>query len=92
MSRVEGPEQLDGAVRAALAYDRRVLLEEAVSGFEVGCAVLGLSLIHILSPGDMIWKMARIAMHSRLGQSVPMKFHMSMMPMKIPKMCIRHRT
>ena len=27
--------------RAALAYDRRVLLEEAVSGFEVGCAVLG---------------------------------------------------
>ena len=41
MSRVEGPEQLDGAVRAALAYDRRVLLEEAVSGFEVGCAVLG---------------------------------------------------
>ena len=41
VSRVEGPEQLDGAVRAALAYDRRVLLEEAVSGFEVGCAVLG---------------------------------------------------
>ena len=41
VSRVEGPEQLDGAVRAALAYDHRVLLEEAVSGFEVGCAVLG---------------------------------------------------
>ena len=28
-------------MRAALADDRRVLLEEAVSGFEVGCAVLG---------------------------------------------------
>lgn len=41
-----------------------------------------------ISPGDMIWKMARIAMHSRLGQSVPMKFHMSMMPMKIPMTCM----
>ena len=38
---MEGPEQLEGAVRAGLAYDRRVLLEEAIPGFEVGCAVLG---------------------------------------------------
>ena len=41
VSRVEGPEQLPGAVWSAFAHDREILLEEAVPGFEVGCAVLG---------------------------------------------------
>lgn len=34
-------EQLPGAVEAAFQNDREVLLEEAIQGFEVGCAVLG---------------------------------------------------
>ena len=41
ITRVTGPEGLEAAVEAALAHDREVLLEEAVPGFEVGCAVLG---------------------------------------------------
>lgn len=41
VSRVNGPDQLSAAVWAAFAHDREILLEEAVPGFEVGCAVLG---------------------------------------------------
>ena len=41
ISRVSGPDGLPGAVKLAFAYDSRILLEEAISGFEVGCAVLG---------------------------------------------------
>ena len=41
VTRVTCPEQLAGAVSQAFANDREILLEEAVPGFEVGCAVLG---------------------------------------------------
>ena len=41
VSRVERMEDLPAAVERAFAYDSQVLLEEAVAGFEVGCAVLG---------------------------------------------------
>ena len=41
ITRVTGPEQLAGAVKAAFANDREILLEQAIDGFEVGCAVLG---------------------------------------------------
>lgn len=41
VSRVDGPERLAAAVEAAFVHDREILLEEAVPGFEVGCAVLG---------------------------------------------------
>lgn len=41
VSRVAGPEELGAAVRAAGAHDSEILLERAVPGFEVGCAVLG---------------------------------------------------
>ena len=41
ISRVEGPEELPAAVADAFRHDREVLLEEAVPGFEVGCAVMG---------------------------------------------------
>ena len=41
ISRVEGPAGLDAAVREAFCHDGEILLEEAVPGFEVGCAVLG---------------------------------------------------
>ena len=41
ISRAAGPEQLAAAVKTAFAHDREILLEEAVPGFEVGCAVLG---------------------------------------------------
>ena len=41
VSKVNAPDQLPAAVWTAFAHDREILLEEAVPGFEVGCAVLG---------------------------------------------------
>ena len=41
VSRVEHPGALAAAVAAALDHDGKVLIEEAVPGVEVGCAVLG---------------------------------------------------
>jgi D-alanine--(R)-lactate ligase len=41
VSKVESADLLAGAVRAARRYDSKVLIEEAVAGSEVGCAVLG---------------------------------------------------
>jgi D-alanine--(R)-lactate ligase len=41
VSRVESPNALDAAVAKARRYDDKVVVEEAVVGTEVGCAVLG---------------------------------------------------
>ena len=41
ISKVNAPDQLPAAVWTAFAHDREILLEEAVPGFEVGCAVMG---------------------------------------------------
>lgn len=41
ISRVTKPENLPDAVRAAFAHDAQVVIEEGITGFEVGCAVMG---------------------------------------------------
>jgi D-alanine--(R)-lactate ligase len=41
VTKVEWAEELDAALMAARRYDSRVLIEQAVLGTEVGCAVLG---------------------------------------------------
>jgi D-alanine--(R)-lactate ligase len=41
VSKVSGKEELQSAVEAARQYDSKVLIEEAVLGSEVGCAILG---------------------------------------------------
>lgn len=41
VAKVSGPEGLEAAVAEALRYDDRILLEEYIPGFEVGCAVMG---------------------------------------------------
>lgn len=41
VSRVVSAEGLATAVAEAFGHDRRIILEEAIAGFEVGCAVLG---------------------------------------------------
>src|SRR5215218_6399478 len=41
VSKVAREDELPGAVEAARQYDAKVLVEEAVVGIEVGCAVLG---------------------------------------------------
>ncbi len=42
VTKVESMEQLPEAVSLAFRYDNRVILEEAIDGFEVGCAVCGI--------------------------------------------------
>ena len=41
VTKVSHPGQLAAAVDAAFFHDQEILLEEAVPGFEVGCAVMG---------------------------------------------------
>ncbi|WP_423059363.1 D-alanine--(R)-lactate ligase [Brevibacterium linens] len=41
VSKVTREDELAGAVRTAREFDSKVLVEEAVSGSEIGCAVLG---------------------------------------------------
>jgi D-alanine--(R)-lactate ligase len=41
VTRVEGAEELDAAIATAREYDTKVLIEQAVVGTEVGCAVMG---------------------------------------------------
>lgn len=41
ISKVVEPEALSNALELAFAYDDEILLEETISGFEVGCAILG---------------------------------------------------
>jgi D-alanine--(R)-lactate ligase len=41
VSKVSEPEELPGAIDTARQYDAKVLIEEAVVGSEVGCAILG---------------------------------------------------
>lgn len=41
ISKVAAPEDLRDSVIYAFRYDHKVIIEEAVDGFEVGCAVLG---------------------------------------------------
>ncbi len=41
ITKVSEERELPGAVEEAFRHDRTIILEEAVEGFEVGCAVLG---------------------------------------------------
>jgi D-alanine--(R)-lactate ligase len=41
VTKVQFADELDAAITAARRYDRKVLIEQAVRGSEVGCAVLG---------------------------------------------------
>ena len=41
VSRVEGPEELPAALDTAFREDRKVIIEEAIQGAEVECAVMG---------------------------------------------------
>ena len=41
VSRVTDERELQGAVENAFKYDNEIIVEEAIEGFEVGCAVMG---------------------------------------------------
>ena len=54
VSRVGGPGDLERAVRAALAFDRKVLVERAVDAREIECAVLGNDEPQASIPGEIV--------------------------------------
>jgi D-alanine--(R)-lactate ligase len=54
VTKVEGAEALGAALAAARQYDCKVLIEQAVSGTEVGCAVLGSGAHLIVGEVDQI--------------------------------------
>ena len=54
VSKVSRKEELLGAVETARQYDSKVLIEEAVVGSEVGCAILGNDLDLIAGEVDQI--------------------------------------
>jgi D-alanine---(R)-lactate ligase len=54
VSKVARKEELPGAVETARQYDSKVLIEEAVAGSEVGCAILGNDLDLIAGEVDRI--------------------------------------
>ncbi|MDR0636042.1 MAG: D-alanine--(R)-lactate ligase [Treponema sp.] len=41
VTKVNSPDELDAAIKTARQYDTKVLIEQAISGIETGCAVLG---------------------------------------------------
>ena len=47
ITRIDEIQQLDAAVEFAFQYDREVIVEEAVNGFEVGCAILGNDILTV---------------------------------------------
>lgn len=54
VNKVEEAEDLCTAIKEAKKYDRKVLVEQAVSGSEVGCAVLGTGTDLIVGEVDQI--------------------------------------
>lgn len=47
ISKVESPAELADAVQKAFLFDNELLIEQAVDGFEVGCAVMGNDVLTI---------------------------------------------
>lgn len=41
ITKATGSDELPAAVKAAFEYDEEVIIEECISGFETGCAILG---------------------------------------------------
>lgn len=41
ITKVNGAEELNAAIEYAFSYDKEVIVEEGIEGFEVGCAILG---------------------------------------------------
>lgn len=54
VTKVYRPEEVDQAIETARKYDSKILIEEAVSGIEVGCAVLGNQVQLITGEVDQI--------------------------------------
>ncbi|MBR1390224.1 MAG: D-alanine--D-serine ligase VanG [Lachnospiraceae bacterium] len=47
VTKISAAEELDTALGTAFLYDTEVIVEEAIDGFEVGCAVLGIDTLTV---------------------------------------------
>jgi D-alanine---(R)-lactate ligase len=54
VSKVSGRDELPGALETARQYDAKVLIEEAVVGSEIGCAILGNDLDLVAGEVDRV--------------------------------------
>ncbi len=54
VTKVAGPGELSAAVEVALAFDEWLVIEEAVSGREIECGVLGNQALAASVPGEII--------------------------------------
>ncbi len=54
VKKVNSADELDYAIESARQYDSKILIEQAVSGCEVGCAVLGNSAALVVGEVDQI--------------------------------------
>lgn len=54
VSKASNKEELKGSLLKALLYDRRVLIEEAIKGREIECAILGNEKLLASTPGEII--------------------------------------
>lgn len=54
ISKVKSRKQLSLAIRLALRYDRKILIEKAISGREIECSVLGNERPRASLPGEVI--------------------------------------
>ena len=54
VTKVEARADLDGALALAFAYDRTVLVETAIAGREIECAVLGNEAPEASAPGEIV--------------------------------------
>ena len=53
ITKVTGRDELPTAIRLAFEFDSHIILEEAISGFEVGCAVLGNDTLTVGEPDEI---------------------------------------
>ncbi|MDD5475409.1 MAG: hypothetical protein PHU03_02715, partial [Syntrophales bacterium] len=54
VSRVDRPDEVSGAVEAALQWDPDALVEEHIQGMEVTCGVIGNDQVMALTPSETI--------------------------------------
>ena len=54
VTKVATPSELDGAVRAALSMDTKVIVERGIDGREIECAVLGNEAPQASTPGEIV--------------------------------------
>jgi D-alanine-D-alanine ligase len=53
-TKVEGPDALLPAIRTALAWDEKVLVEPFVAAREIECSVLGNEILSAFTPGEVV--------------------------------------